>query len=436
MNDPAVIPSREELLAQKDLLNSEIGQRKKRGEPIEDLLQQSAELSALLKQPAKPKDRPPAPTIATSVATSSAEITALRDDWRALATACPATHLFATWEWADAWYAVHEAQGQIHCLTVRDGDNCLTGIAPLFIPHKGDGNLATNQAGFLGTWGPSWGHYPEFLVAPGHETTVSQAMMAHLAEASVSWRGLKLMRMKPSSPTLPRLAEHAGQHGLRLYLRPGLTTALAQLPDDPQQVIEAYPRKHRSDSRRALRHLAEDHPRAEFRTSSGGDEALRVIEVVKGLNIVRRRSKDVDSNFAKPDYCACHDRSGRNFLDAGWVRSVALVDGDEVVSATYGALYGDCLYVISSGFNPDYARYDPSHLVLLHLTQQAVREGVKWMDMLTWYPYKTAICPIREQLVDVVLFPDEYPGVATVAGELLQRSVRLAVKRVLRPRGR
>lgn len=431
MDEPVTAATREELLQQKNLLNSEIGQRKKLGQPIDDLLAQSARLSALMKEPAKPKAAPPPAALTTSVASSSAEVTALRDEWRALATACPATHLYATWEWAEAWYAVHADHGEIHCLLVRDSAQSLVGLAPLFIPAKGDGNLAANQAGFVGTWGPSWGHYPEFLVAPGHEQRASEALMAHLAQASAAWRGLKLMRMKPSSPTLPRLAAQAAQHDLRLYLRPGLTTALADLPDDPEQVIESYPRKHRSDTRRALKHLAEDHPQAEFRVFSGGDQAARLMDTVKHLNIARRASKDTDSNFSKPDYCACHDRSGRNFLDAGWVRSVALVEHDEIVSATYGAVYGDCLYVISSGFQPAYARYDPSHLVLLHLSQQAVREGVKRMDMLTWYPYKTAICPIREQLVDVTLFADDYPGVTTVAAELLQRSARLAVKRLL-----
>ena len=423
--------TREELLQQKDMVNAEIGRRKRRGEPIDDLLQRSAELSAQLKTPAKPQSPPAPAAITTSVVTSSAAVTALRDEWRALAALCPATHLYATWEWADAWYAVHEARGGIHCLLVRDGAQRLIGLAPLFIPDRGDGNLATNQAGFLGTWGPSWGNYPEFLVNPEHEQAAFEAIISHLAEVAGSWRGLKLMRMKPSSPTLSRLAEQAAGQGLQLYVRPGLSTALAPLPDDPDQVVETYPRKHRSDSRRALRHLAEDHPRARFGAFSGGDEALRLLDAVKELNIARRRSQSTDSHFARPDYRACHDRAGRSFLEAGWVRCAGLFEGDEVISATYGAVYGDCLYVISSGFRPEYARYDPSHLVLLHLTQQAVREGLRWMDMLTWYPYKSALCPIREQLVDVTLFPDEYPGLATVATELLQRSARLAVKRFL-----
>lgn len=423
-----------DLLTQRNAISAEIGARQLRGEPIEDLVRQAQELKARIKFLDGQEREPVSGELTCSVATSPREITTLRGDWRTLATASPAAHLYSSWEWAEAWYAVHADCGEIHCLLVRDSAGRLVGLAPLFVPADGDANLTTKQAGFLGTWGSSWGHYPEFLLAPGHEQAASEAIMVHLAQACAAWRGLKLVRMRPSSPTLPRLVQEAPRHGLRIYLRPGLTTALGQLPDEPEQVLLSYPRKHRSDTRRAMKHLAEEHPRAEFHVFSGGDDALRVMNAVKELNITRRHSTDAESHFTRTDYCECFDRAGRNFLDAGWVRSMALTEDDEIVSATYGVVHADCLYVINSGFKPEYARYNPSYLALLELSQQAVREGVKRVDMLTWYPYKTAVCPIREQLVDVVLFADDYPGVATVTKELLQRSVRLAVKRVLRRR--
>ena len=418
-----------ELLTARNAISAEIGARQCRGEPIEDLLRQAQELKARLKFLAGQQRESAGADLTCGVASSADDICALRDEWRALAHACPAGHLFSTWEWAEAWYAVHAACGEIHCVVVRQSGR-LVGLAPLFVPAAGDGNLAGRQAGFLGTWGPSWGHYPEFLVAPGHEADVIDAVLAHLAQAGRNWRGIKLMRMKPSSPTLPRLVQQAPRHGLRFYLRPGLTTALADLPADPEEVLEGYARKHRNDTRRALKHLAAEHPGAAFRVVSDGHEALRLLEAVKQLNIARRQSKEADSHFSRPDYCECFDRSGRNFLEAGWVRGAALCDGGEIVSATYGVIHGDCLYIINSGFRPEYARYNPSYLALLNLSQQAVREGVRHMDMLTWYPYKTVVCPIREQLVDVMLFADHYRGVATVAGELMQRSARLAVKRL------
>ena len=62
-------------------------------------------------------------------------LSAAREEWTALAE--QAGNLFATWEWADAWWRVYGADQKLAITGCRDSSGRLVAILPLYLSRRG-----------------------------------------------------------------------------------------------------------------------------------------------------------------------------------------------------------------------------------------------------------------------------------------------------------
>ena len=62
-------------------------------------------------------------------------LSAAREEWTALAE--KAGNLFATWEWADAWWSVYGGAGGLALTACRDQSGALVGVLPLYASRRG-----------------------------------------------------------------------------------------------------------------------------------------------------------------------------------------------------------------------------------------------------------------------------------------------------------
>lgn len=419
----------ESLRRERNLLSSRIGDAKQTGEAVEELIAQSRLLTRQIRQiEAEQAAVAGTQELSCSEARTVEEVLALREPWQALQHACPSSNLYSTWEWLSAWYEAYAASGSIRCLLVHQGSR-LVGLAPLFSPFEHDYQLQRGQLGYAGSYGPAWGFYPEFLLWPGQEEAVMQVLLDALCEEPRGWWNLKFMRMQTDGPTLSLLMTQMLPYGLRTYAKPGLPSAVDNLPDDPDRVLDMISNSnHRNHCRSARRHLLEDLPQVRFRRVHDPQEAIGRLDDLARLNIMRHDLKGIQSNFLKPAYRLHFDLSCQRLHEAGYLQlHIIEYKGETIAASTFG-VYRDQGFLLNSGFLPGYGQYRPSHLIILDWMAGAITEGVRSLDMLSYYPYKSEICKQRKHTTDLVVFPDSLHGLLPVAREVIGHTIRKGAK--------
>ena len=70
-------------------------------------------------------------------------------------------------------------------------------------------------------------------------------------------------------------------------------------------------------------------------------------------------------------------------LEQGWLRFHQLKVGEKVIAAMYCFRYRDTLYAYQIGFDSDWASYSPGRLLIAHVIQEAINEGIRELDWLS-----------------------------------------------------
>jgi CelD/BcsL family acetyltransferase involved in cellulose biosynthesis len=115
-------------------------------------------------------------------------LSAAREEWSALAER--AGNVFATWEWADAWWRVYGHDRPLAITACRGSGGELVGILPLYRSARGPVRMLR----FVGH-GPADQLGP--VCAPGDRRAVADALLRLLGERR-DWHELLAERLAPS----------------------------------------------------------------------------------------------------------------------------------------------------------------------------------------------------------------------------------------------
>src|SRR4051795_3210089 len=117
------------------------------------------------------------------------DLGSVREEWTALAE--QGGNLFATWEWADAWWRVYGDDRQLVVRACRGPDGRLVAVLPLYLSTRRP--LRTLR--FLGH-GPADQLGP--VCAPEDRTAVAEALKRLLQEEFAAWDLLLAERLAPA----------------------------------------------------------------------------------------------------------------------------------------------------------------------------------------------------------------------------------------------
>lgn len=427
----------DELKRQRMALGHEIGERRKASLGADDLIEASRLLSEQIKaaqQALKVVAQPPRPArLRCELAPTAESVTSLREEWRELERMGGATHPYVTWEWVEAWYRAYEGQGEVLCVQVREPDGSLLGVAPLFAPRHGDGNIHERELCFASTYGRMWGCYPEFLSRPGRERETTAAVLSFLHRLDRHWSALRLVRVDPGSPTLSHVAAQASVHGFRVYIKPGSRMCVGELPKEPAQVVPALrSARLRQQYRHEARRFASDYPGARYRVVDEEEDLAGVLETMRRLNLQQWESKSRSSNLSDPGFYSFMQASLPNLLAAGQLRLGVLEIGDRVIAAQIALLHRGCLHMVQPASDVAFASYSLTHLMQVHTLEDAVAAGADYCDFSTYYPYKTQYVGDIRQTLEVMVLPESAAGTLGLARNLAKQSVRLTARGLLR----
>jgi CelD/BcsL family acetyltransferase involved in cellulose biosynthesis len=307
------------------------------------------------------------------------ELERVKDEWDALAEA--SRNLFATFEWASAWW--RHAAGSSESLLIgacRRSSGSLAGLIPLVVDRQRGVGIAR-----LVGHGPSDRLAP--ICGPEDREAVAKATRALLAESGAD---LFIGAQMPGEESWSSLL---GARTLERESSPAISIAGL----DWEGFLAARSRNFRQQVRRHERRLAE---RGELRFRLSDAARLEPdLETLFALH--EARWSEGGSPAFTPPRQAMHREFALAAESRGWLRLWLLELDGMPLAAWYGFRYGGAEWYYQSGRLPDTDHVGST--LLAHTVRAAIEDGIAEYRLLRGdEPYKAR-------------FADHDPGLETIA---------------------
>jgi CelD/BcsL family acetyltransferase involved in cellulose biosynthesis len=281
-------------------------------------------------------------------------LAAAEDEWDSLAATNG--NLFATFEWASAWWA-HLADGaSLRAGICRRADGSPAAILPLVIRRQRGVRIVR----LLGH-GPADRLAP--ICLPEDRPAVAEALRAFLGRSPAD---LFIGNQMPAEEGWGRAL------GAVPLVREASPVVLTDDPDW-NQFLARNSRNLRQQVRRRERRLA-DRGRLRFRLSDRPDRLSDDLETLFELH-ERRWHRSGSHAFVGP-LRRMHVEFANSALRRGWLRLWLLELDDRPLAAWYGFRFGGAEWFYQSGRDPDADTDSVGFVLLAHTIREALGDGV------------------------------------------------------------
>jgi CelD/BcsL family acetyltransferase involved in cellulose biosynthesis len=316
---------------------------------------------------------------------TDAEFAALADTWEATQADAVTTSVFGGFDWQHLWWRTYgegkkdKRDKQLKLLVATEGD-AVVGLLALHIQTVPILRVPVRLLRFVGTGGDT---YPDDLgpvLARGHEAATARA----LADAAVRLPGWDVLLLTDLDPACPftKAIETAARAG-RLDVLTGQAERIAYI--DLPATFEAWLQTLHGDRRYRIRKIRKKanaaHPTRFFVFD---DPATLDQGIDKLIALHHKRWKSIGQAhaFATPEYVEFHRAVMAACLRKNRLRLYALELGGQVVAMYYFYKFRDRVYLMQSGFDPDFSDVKPGQVLLGYIIESAINEGHKVLDFL------------------------------------------------------
>ena len=289
-------------------------------------------------------------------------------------------NVFATWEWADAWWH-HFGDGLRQSIALgRDEDGRPLAVLPLCV--RGPRPLRLGR--FIG-YGPA----DELGPVCAQEDLQAGVQALARSAGELEWDVLLAERLAPGHGAVGRA------------LRCESSPVIAAPPGGWEEYLAGRSRNLRSQLRRKERALEREHGLS-FRFA---DDPARLEKDMQTLfRLHRARWSEEGSGALSGTRAAFHHDFAAVALERGWLRLwLAEVDGHPV-AAWYGFRFGDAESYYQSGRDPAWDRSSVGLVLLGHTVRAAMEDGMREYRLLRGgEAYKDRFATAHPEVETVVL---------------------------------
>ena len=361
---------------------------------------------------------------------------ALEKSWRALAERTPGVSLFSSWEWQSTWWKHYGGTRSPRIITVWNGGE-LIGLLPIYLtPEVTIPGVPGIEARLVASGGDTSPDYLGALVDPQWESDVSVRLIDALLAGASEWDTLRFTDMSRNSFT-EALAPSLQNGTVHTEATPAEQIQIVRLPPSWDEYLGAMGRDRRYRARRQ-RKLAQSEIGAEFRVYSRSDELRRAFPMLIQLHRKRWTAKDANEGSFRTDrYINFHSEVMELCAENGWVRLYSLeVPGASAgepprpIAMFYCYRYRDEILYFQSGFDPEYEKYSPGHVLMGFSIESALGEGALVFDMLKGnHAYKSMWANDSRTTQQIVAHRSTVPGLMALGQRWLKRFARELIPR-------
>jgi CelD/BcsL family acetyltransferase involved in cellulose biosynthesis len=314
------------------------------------------------------------------------EVLADQAPWERLRAAAPTEALFLTPDWLETWWRHLGPGGEPSILTVQGGGDLLA-IAPLM-------RVTPLMAGpvVLRPLGANVADYLDLLLPA--ERGARERCLAAVLDGLLGrpgWHVLDLLNLPAESPTVDDLRRLAGRRGLPIRLLPGYRRPAISLDGSWDAYLHGRPAKFRYNLRSRLRRLSTLGEVA-FRTVTDPDGVTRALPDLTHIHARRWAGQRTSTIFSStPAGRAFYAEASRRYARRGLLECSLLELDGRPIAGCLSFVERDTFYYYVPAWEPEFAAYAPSTMLLAHLVERAFARGLRRFDfMLGEEEYKSA----------------------------------------------
>lgn len=299
----------------------------------------------------------------------------LESAWNRLAQDAELDHPFLEHLWTRTWWECFGQGTRMHLLLVKDGGD-LVGIAPLMETSVRMFGITLRRLGFFYN-----AHVPRsgFLISRKAQG-VHSAIWNYLSNKP-QWDLLQLCQLQAGSETMQSLSDLAAGSGYKTE-----TWASSDCPYIPirttwDEYSAGLSAKHRANLRNRAKRLDSLGPaETESISTQEGLEAA----MADGLRLEAAAWKG-DAGTAiscDPALAEFYSRLAHRSAQRGWLRLRFLRSRSERIAFDYSLCYKRRVFLLKHGYDPQYAPFSPSQLLLQSAIQGAFNDSFDEYEIL------------------------------------------------------
>ena len=287
--------------------------------------------------------------------------------WNEVAQAAGLDHPFLEHTWVRTWWECFGAGSRLQILVLRAGDQTLA-IAPLIQTPIRMWGIKVRRLGFFYN-----AHVPraDFLIAQRREE-VYRALWSHLSQSS-TWDLLQLCQIPEGSATLEAIAGLAGQdqcHTVTWVSGASPYLAITSW----ERYVDSLPAKHRANLRNRLKRL-NGIGKVAVETIDSGEMVADAVEAGVQLEAAAWKGEAGTAIASDQDVSRFYSTLAQRAAERGWMRLHFLQSGPQRVAFDYSLSYKSRIHLLKSGYDPAFAPYSPSNLLLFLILQDMFGRG-------------------------------------------------------------
>ena len=311
--------------------------------------------------------------------TPSSLSTADRAAWRELLAPRGETAPFVDEEWVGAWMHAYRPQEP---LFVADWEGELSGLGAL---QRLDETWAAQPVSVLQSLTNVESPRFEF-VAAGGRFDVQERLWRTLCGEGGRWDVIRLEQLPDDSPTLRTGIAVATALGWSRVVEPALQSPWRALPDRAEAWDEGLKRKFKANLRNRERRLGALGPVTFSVARGGGAEQRAALDVFYALEASgwkgERGTAIARHSSTKAFYDGLFDRGPQNL----WIPVLSV--GGRPAAAQMIRVEGRTLFLLKTGYDPEFAPYAPGHLLTARVMRYGREHDMDALDFLgddmTW----------------------------------------------------
>ncbi len=310
------------------------------------------------------------------VVTEYREFLELEPVWNQLADQAAIEFPFIRHEWVRALWECFEPAGSLYVMVVAEQGRPI-GIAPLMRDRTRLYGIPVRRIRALTN---VYSERFDFIL-PLHAKECSAAIWDYLAAHAAEWDVLELRQLPAGSRVLDTLPHHTIER--RLLLGEWSSTASPFIPvRQPWDVyFKSLKKGHRANIRKSLQHLEQTAP-VGLDVVAGADRLDEDIEEALTLEAVAWKDEGGTAIRSRPDTTAFYRQILRTAAKQGWLRIYFLTLGGKRIAVRMALLFRNKVYMLKSGYDPQYAAYSPGHLLCHKILDEAWRLKFEELDFL------------------------------------------------------
>jgi CelD/BcsL family acetyltransferase involved in cellulose biosynthesis len=342
-------------------------------------------------------------SIQVRILETNAELAALATQWEALQKEAPVTSVFASFEWQHAWWQAY-GRGQPLRLLLATDHGTLVGILPLYIQTLPMLRYPVRLLRFVGTGGDTFPDDLGPILAAGREADVARAL-ADAVMRLPGWDVLLLTDMDPACRFTAIMGAAAGKVPFGSMSGRAERIAYLDLPPTWDAWLASLSRDRRYRIKNIRKKLNAAHPTARFFVWNDPKTLDQGLDRLVQLHHKRWESVGKTHAFSSPEYIACHRAAMAGCMARDRLRLYCLEIAGQVVAMYYFYKFRDRVYLMQSGFDPDFGNVKPGQVLLGHVVEHAIGEGNKVLDFLRGdHRYKDELATGERETVFLTAF--------------------------------